>query len=136
MIRVLNAFMVALTVLICFGLYRITYEAQDRAAELQRVEERIGEAHSAISVLKAEWTHLSQPARIQTLASRHLTLQPIAASQISLISNLPLREVTGTSPDAIGALPLAPHASAPGTDQTLSFDAPLPRPKPFAARAG
>jgi hypothetical protein len=77
MIRALNLAFLGLTIVICFGLYRVTQTAQEREADLRNVERSIAEGERAIGVLKAEWTHLSQPAKMQAMATRYLGLEPM-----------------------------------------------------------
>lgn len=126
MIRALNLGMLALTVMICFGLYRITHAAQEREGDLKRVEAEIIEQQRAIDVLKAEWTHLSQPGKVQAMAARYLDLQPMKATQIAYLNDIPMRpEGVGTISD-IGAIPFAQKTAEPIYDES----APVPLAKP------
>ena len=131
MIRALNLGMLALTIMICFGLYRVTHAAQEREGDLKRVEAQITEQQRAIDVLKAEWTHLSQPGKVQAMATRYLNLQPMKATQIAYLNDIPMRpEGTATMAD-IAALPFAK-----GADGAPVYDAsaPLPVAKPASVR--
>lgn len=131
MIRALNLAMLALTVVICFGLYRVTHAAQEREADLRSIETKIAEEERAIGVLKAEWTHLSQPSKMQAMASRYLDLEPMKATQIAYLNDIPMRpEGTATMAD-IAALPFAK-----GADGAPVYDAsaPLPVAKPASVR--
>ena len=60
------------------------------------------------STLRAEWSKLDTPARIQELAKRHLTtLKPIDPRQFDTLRNLPERPPDLVPPDAadpIGSL--------------------------------
>lgn len=130
MIRALNLGMLALTVMICFGLYRVTHAAQERESDLKRVEAQIGEQLRAIDVLKAEWTHLSQPAKMQAMAARYLNLQPMKATQIAYLSDIPMRPEGSASMADISAIPFAKEGGAPVYDEA----APVPRAKPASVR--
>ncbi len=130
MIRALNLGMLALTVMICFGLYRVTHAAQERETNLKRVEAQIVEQQRAIDVLKAEWTHLSQPAKVQAMAARYLNLQPMKATQIAYLNDIPMRPEAAASMDDIAAIPFARQGGAPVYDE----NAPVPQAKP--ARLG
>ncbi len=126
MIRAFNLGMLALTVMICFGLYRVTHAAQEREGDLKRVEAQIGAQQRAIDVLKAEWTHLSQPAKMQAMAARYLNLQPMKATQIAYLTDIPMRpEGVGTMSD-ISAIPFAKENGQPVYDAS----APVPQAKP------
>lgn len=128
MIRALNLAMLALTVMICFGLYRVTHAAQEREADLRKIENQISEQERAIGVLKAEWTHLAQPAKVQAMATRYLDLQPMKATQIAYLNDIPMRPKEGTMAD-ISAIPFAPDGAAP-----VYIDAPTPTAKPTSVR--
>lgn len=91
MIRVLNFALVVVTGLACLGLYRIAEEARVSEADLRMVKAQIIEEENAIAVLGAEWARLTQPARIQALAARHLPLSDEPTLQLSSLTFLPPR---------------------------------------------
>ncbi len=53
-----------------------------RTEKVLRLRADIREQRDAIAALRSEWAKLDSPARLQGLASRHLTLQPIQAIAI------------------------------------------------------
>jgi hypothetical protein len=93
MIRALNFTMLAFTMTICFGLYQVTHAAQEREAQLHAVETDIADAKRSVGVLKAEFSLLAQPSKVEAMSARHLDLQPTAARQVAMqIGDIPLRE--------------------------------------------
>ncbi len=66
--------------------------ARDRIAHL-RLE--IAGLHAEVDVLRAEWTALNDPGRIQTLADRFLALGPVQPDQFVDLRDLPLRPAGG-----------------------------------------
>ncbi len=88
----------------------------DRAAELQRT---LDQENETLSLLKAEWSLLIQPARVQELVTRHaelLKLQPLDPTQITKLEKLPMRP-TGPAPEdesALSALLEDASAAEPG----------------------
>ena len=126
MIRALNLGMLALTIMICFGLYRVTHAAQEREGDLKRVEAQITEQQRAIDVLKAEWTHLSQPGKVQAMAARYLNLQPMKATQIAYLNEIPMRPEGSASMADIASIPFARDNAEPIYDES----APVPMAKP------
>jgi hypothetical protein len=130
MIRALNLAMLALTVTICFGLYRVTHAAQERAQDLKSIEGAIAQEARSIDVLKAEWTHLAQPAKVQAMATRYLGLQPMKATQIAYLNDIPMRPKEASLSD-LEAIPFtADGEHIPIYDET----APTPMAKPASVR--
>lgn len=130
MIRALNLAMLALTVTICFGLYRVTHAAQERAQDLKQIEGQITEEARAIDVLKAEWTHLAQPSKVQAMATRYLGLEPMKATQIAYLSDIPMRAKEASLSD-IESIPFSNDGERiPVYDDS----APVPLPKPASVR--
>jgi hypothetical protein len=91
MIRTLNFAFLAITGLICLGLYRTAEEVRVAKADLRTTEAGIAREHQAMAVLGAEWARLTQPARIQALAERHLDLSDKPTLALSSLTALPNR---------------------------------------------
>ena len=100
MIRVLTIALCVVTVFACVGLYQIAEEARVAQAELRKVEAEIAGERNAIAILGAEWARLTQPARIQALAARHLPLAEDPTLQLSSLTLLPPRALTPTEEPA------------------------------------
>lgn len=91
MIRFLQVAMVLTTGLVCFWLYQTkeeTYRAKQIIAGLNKT---IAQENEAINLLKAEWSYLNQPSRLQALAEKHLDLKPLDPKQIKNFADLPER---------------------------------------------
>ncbi len=77
--------------------YKTKHDAESRFAEVRRLQEQIRLEENAIDVLRADWSLLTQPARLQQLAERfqdELELESAAPHQIADISDIPLRPLT------------------------------------------
>lgn len=85
------------------------------AAEVSRLQAEIREERERISELKAEWSLLDQPARLQALVEAHpevFPIGPMLPTQIAGIEDVPWRPIAGP-PTADGTAPsLAPRAGA------------------------
>jgi cell division protein FtsB len=129
MIRFVNAAAVAALLLVCFGLYNGVHRVKAQEQALVKLKSQLAQEAEAIRVLKAEWSYLNQPERLQALARRHLALAPTGASQITVLASLPLRP-----PPLSGASPVIEAGDLPERviHEGLFFDSPLPRPKPAA----
>jgi hypothetical protein len=125
MIRTLNFGFIALAGLTCLGLYRVAEETRIAQAELRTTRVAIAHEQDTLAVLGAEWARLTQPARIQALASRHLELSTEPTVELSSVTSLPNRAVPIVTQSAIrnaNATVVEPapsrasaEASSPGT---------------------
>ncbi|MBP6013005.1 MAG: hypothetical protein KBA31_12330 [Alphaproteobacteria bacterium] len=117
MIRFASFLAVALLVLVSFELYNGVARVKASQRQLEETKVQIAQEQEAIRVLKAEWSYLNQPERLQTLARQHLSLMPTAAAQIVVLASLPARGSTAPQPTVIeaGDLPskIVPNAPRP-----------------------
>jgi hypothetical protein len=111
MIRTLNFFCIAITGLVCLGLYRLAEEARVASADLRSTQAAIENEHNALTVLGAEWARVTRPARIQALAARHLDLVDKPVLQLSSLTQLPLKDAPKVM-DIREAKVVAPSAAA------------------------
>ena len=89
--RLVNFFVVCALILAASFLYKIKF---DSTLQMERVAKERGEIRrerDAIAILRAEWSKLDTPGRIQVLAQRHLHLQPTDPNQFDTLDNLPER---------------------------------------------
>jgi len=120
MIRTLNFAFIAITGLVCLGLYRIAEEARVTNAELREARAAILQEKDTLAVLGAEWASMTQPGRIQVLVQHHLDLFDKAAPQLTSLTQLPSKtpplapENAFTNVNAVVApAPFAPNTAPP-----------------------
>jgi hypothetical protein len=89
MMRTLNFLCIAVMGLACLGLYHIAEEARVSEAELRAAKNAIRRESEALTVLGAEWTRVTQPARIHALAGKHLSYSGKPLVQLSSLTQLP-----------------------------------------------
>src|SRR5690349_21311086 len=77
-----------------YAMFQVKYEVAQLEDEDARVKRQIAAGREQIRVLGAEWRFLNQPARLDQLVKRPLTLGPIATSQIGRLDQLPRRYPT------------------------------------------
>jgi hypothetical protein len=102
-------------------------ESTVRTERVLRLHQEIREQREAIAVLRAEWSRLDAPLRLQGLAERHLPLKPLAATQYDSLKNLPERPPNFArpgDPDPIGAMIQTIDAAADAAAVTGSVPAP------------
>jgi cell division protein FtsL len=107
MIRLLNICVIVALVFAAIYVYRIKFESTRKAEQVARLRLDIRREHDGIAELRAQWSKLDNPGRIQELAQRHLTLRMIDSHQFDALDHLPERPpdlVPPDSPDPIGNL--------------------------------
>jgi hypothetical protein len=76
--------------------YNTKRKVEDQLAEVHRIEAKIKFEQDSIDLLKADWSLLTQPSRLQKLAEIYqgeLQLEPVDASQIGSLDDLPSKPV-------------------------------------------
>ena len=73
MMRILNILVIGALVSAAAYVYKIKFESTRQAERLAKLRMEIRQEQDAIASLRAEWSKLDTPARIQELAKRHLT---------------------------------------------------------------
>ncbi len=77
------------------ALFVIKYRVQDLDDQMRDLSREIVETQESIHVLKSEWSHLNQPARLRTLAGKYLEVGPLDAERIGsadrILEELPKR---------------------------------------------
>ncbi len=75
-----------------------------RAERVAKMRGDIQRERDAIAALRAEWSTLENPARIQGLARRHLRLRPPDSAQYDSLERLPERPPAIVQPPATDAI--------------------------------
>ncbi|MEQ9245396.1 MAG: hypothetical protein RLO21_05345 [Nitratireductor sp.] len=77
--------------------YKTKHDAEAKYDELHRIERQVELEEDSIDILKADWSLLTQPARLQRLAETYkdeLGLEPVEAPRIAEFSDLPEKTLT------------------------------------------
>ena len=94
MFRTQDVALIALMVATAGGTYKIKHDAQVRLKQITQLQRDIRFEEDSMELLKADWSLLTQPARLQTLAETYgseLALQPLTARQIVGLAEIPLK---------------------------------------------
>lgn len=98
-------------------------QASSEARDIAKLNRKIEAEKEKISELKAEWSLLDQPARLQSLVEHHagvLPLEVMKTEQIGTIDDVPWRPVEETKGDAEppqAAKPASSTAAVPAPEQ-------------------
>jgi len=94
MIKTINAIMVCTSLAGLVGVYALKYSVEDIASDKTALERKIERQEGELSLLKADWSYLNQPAHVAPIVARHqeaLNLVPIKQEQFGLMGGLPMR---------------------------------------------
>ncbi|MEI9803296.1 MAG: hypothetical protein WDN48_01095 [Pseudolabrys sp.] len=114
--RLLNILVIAALIVAAAFVYKIKFDSTLQAERVAKVAGELRRERNAIATLRAEWARLDSPARIQSLADRHLALRSVVTTQFDTFDRLPERPpviVQPSSGDPIGAMiaPAAPDST-------------------------
>ena len=68
-----------------FILFKVKYEVVEIEQQLAQAEQQISREKETIHILKAEWSHLNEPQRLQKLAEKYLDIVPMKTEQIAAV---------------------------------------------------
>ncbi len=94
MFRTSDIVLIAVMVSAAALTYKAKREAEDQLAAVQKIHAQIRYEEDTIDLLKADWSLLTQPSRLQKLAELYkaqLALEPVSARQIVGLSDLPAK---------------------------------------------
>ena len=116
---------------VALALFSVKYRVQDMEKELTQLNRATIEDREAIRVLKAEWSHLNNAARLRLLAGRHLGMKPLIPEQMGTLDDLPYRAPrsmgAGGSVPLDGVMEARRPVAGPGTiPAALSVGTPAP----------
>lgn len=104
-----------------FVLFETSYEVQELEEKLGALNRKIMVEQEAIQVLKAEWSFLNDPTRLENLSREHLALQPTEARQFVAMSVVPMRPPPSVAPEEAPApLPPMVRNQTPGTAPSVA----------------
>jgi cell division protein FtsL len=107
MLRLLHMVVLAALFLAAADVYKIKYESTLQAEKVAKLRGEIRREQDMIANLRAEWSKLDRPDRIQELAQRHLTLKAADIGNYDPLDRLPERPIPIVPPglaDPLGAL--------------------------------
>lgn len=107
MIRTLNIVMVCTSIVGLVGVYTLKYSVEETASEKAAIERQIDRQEGELSLLKADWAYLNQPAHVAPIVERHseaLGLRPTEQGQFVSVADLPMRPVQLKDTEALDSL--------------------------------
>ena len=120
--RLLNILVIGVLILAAAFVYKIKFDSTLQAETVAKMHGELRRERDGIALLRAEWTKLQTPARLEALAKRHLALKPINSTQFDGFDRLPERPA---KPDLATADPIGAMLSAPPPEITGSVPPPF-----------
>ena len=96
MLRFVNICLVLGLVALAYVIYQVKYESRALDAEIATLAKQIDEERDGIAVLRAEWSLLNRPERIERLAQKYLKLAPAKPTQLVTVDTVTDRDFDRT----------------------------------------
>ena len=96
--RAANLLWLGVTAAVAFGVFLVAYEVRQLEEKRDQIYRDIADAERTVHVLRAEWSYLNNPHRLDALAQRHLDLGPLQGPQMIAIEDLPSRNAVLPAP--------------------------------------
>ena len=99
--RILNVVLLLVMVTAAAITYTMKHKAEEMANHVSQLAANIAKEREAIATLRAEWSMLTQPGRLQNLVSHyadHFQLQPFSAAQVASLTDIPEKPVATNEP--------------------------------------
>jgi cell division protein FtsL len=82
MTRLTIALTAFLALALSIAVFRITYQVDELEGRLHSLNNEILDEQETIHILKAEWSYLNDPHRLEVLAKRYLGLEEMTGEQL------------------------------------------------------
>ena len=94
MIRRINIFLICTSIVMLVGVYMLKFSIESTATERTSLQSHISEQEDELTVLKADWAVLNQPAYVEPIVRRHqaeLLIDQVKQEQFGSFADLPMR---------------------------------------------
>ena len=114
MLRFVNVCLVLGLVALAYVIYQVKYEARALDEEIVSLGKQVDQERDALAVLRAEWSLLNRPERIERLAQKYLKLAPTQPRQLVTVDTVSDRDFA-RSQFEMAAAATSPRATAQAT---------------------
>ncbi|WP_439272071.1 cell division protein FtsL [Pseudochrobactrum sp. HB0163] len=113
MLRTIDIILIAAMLVAATVTYKIKHDAEKQVVEIKKIQRQIASEKDTINLLKADWSLMTQPNRLQRLVDIYqaqLKLAPVDVRQIGLFDDIPLKQaddiekLIGNSSDLIASV--------------------------------
>ncbi|MDR3496788.1 MAG: hypothetical protein P4L82_19505 [Ancalomicrobiaceae bacterium] len=102
MLKTFNVVLIGLMLLGAGVVYLMKYDSERAAGRIAKLQHKISDTREAIAGLKAEWSLLNQPKRLQDLVEKYhnyLELDRLEPGQVASIDEIPMRPAASKPDD-------------------------------------
>ncbi len=96
--RVVNFVLFGVMAGLLMLIYQQKHETRELEARASALSREISEETRALSVLRAEWTYLTRPERLERIARERLGLEPVKPEQIKSFAEIAGPRARGDRP--------------------------------------
>ncbi len=92
--RIVNIVLLGLVLVVAGVTYSMKHKAEVASERVQKLERDIQKEKDNTALLRAEWSVLTQPGRLQGIVdaySEHFKLAPFSPDQVAAIDDIPMR---------------------------------------------
>lgn len=119
MLRFINICLVLGLVALAYVIYEVKYEARGLDEEIAVLKKNIDAERDSVAVLRAEWSLLNRPERIERLAQKYLKLQAARPDQLAALDTLSDADFHRARTAVAAAKPGSDTSSKPGTAKAV-----------------
>jgi cell division protein FtsL len=123
MLRFVNVCLVLALVALAYVIYEVKYESRAVDDDIAALRKEIETERDTVAVLRAEWSLLNRPERIERLAEKHLKLGPPRPSQLVTLDTISDSDFERARTEAAHqtlAAPAAPQPAAPVVPKSVA----------------
>ena len=139
MLRFVNICLVLSLVALAYVIYQVKYEARALDEEIASLGNEIDTERDSLAVLRAEWSLLNRPERIERLAQKFLKLAPVQPRQLVTVYSVSDGDFTRQRVEVATTTPARSATTGQGAKAaakvptTVGAVTPLAMPVPAAA---
>ncbi|TDQ35129.1 cell division protein FtsL [Phyllobacterium brassicacearum] len=137
MLRTFDIILIGLMITAAAVTYKIKHDAEKQMAQVNKLERMITDEKDTIDLLKADWSLLTQPNRLQKLVESfqgQLDLQQVEAQQIVNINELPQPKPVSQDLDDVANIITEANAGTTIKPDTTTMTGSIVKPKPAAPK--
>lgn len=95
MLRTFDIILIAVMLVAATVTYKIKHDAEKQVVEIKKIQRQIAFEKDTINLLKADWSLMTQPNRLQRLTDVYQTqlkLLPVDVTQIASFDEIPMKQ--------------------------------------------